>query len=94
LITCETGRDLCVGVALMLLCLFYDDEGNVTLRPDLRTFSKIDSNGNYVWSSVIETIDKFFIRRRLAWIVSSHSDANPSRTTLQSINGFLMERPN
>jgi tRNA A64-2'-O-ribosylphosphate transferase len=94
LITCETGRDLCVGVALMLLCLFYDDEGNVMLRPDPRTFSEVDSNGDRVWSSVIETIDKSFIRRRLAWIVSSHSDANPSRTTLQSINGFLMERPN
>ena len=94
LITCETGRDLCVGVALILLCLFYDDEGNVMLRPDPRTFSKVDSNGDHVWSSVIETMDKSFIRRRLAWIVSSHSDANPSRTTLQSINSFLIERPN
>lgn len=93
LVTCETGRDLCVGVALMLLCLFYDDDGSVMLRPDLRTFSKADSNGDHVWSSGIETMNKSFIRRRLAWIVSSHSDANPSRTTLQSINGFLMERP-
>jgi tRNA A64-2'-O-ribosylphosphate transferase len=64
----------------------------VMLRPD-RTFSKVDSNGDNVWSSGIETMDKPFIRRRLAWIVSSQSDANPSRTTLQSINGFLMERP-
>jgi tRNA A64-2'-O-ribosylphosphate transferase len=93
LVTCETGKDLCVGVALMLLCLFYDDDGSVMLRPDLRTFSKVDSNGDNVWSSGIETMDKPFIRRRLAWIVSSQSDANPSRTTLQSINGFLMERP-
>ena len=93
LVTCETGRDLCVGVALMLLCLFYDDDGSVMLRPDLRTFSKVDSNGDHVRSSGIETMDKLFIRRRLAWIVSSQSDANPSRTTLQSINGFLMERP-
>jgi tRNA A64-2'-O-ribosylphosphate transferase len=92
LVTCETGRDLCVGVALMLLCQFYDDNGSVMPRPDLRTFSKADGNGDPVGSSGIETIDKPFIRRRLAWIVSSYSDANPSRTTLQSIHGFLMER--
>jgi tRNA A64-2'-O-ribosylphosphate transferase len=38
-------------------------------------------------------IDKTFIRRRLGWISTSIPDANPSRTTLQSVNSFLMERP-
>lgn len=38
-------------------------------------------------------IDKTFIRRRLGWIMTSIPDANPSRSTLQSVNSFLMERP-
>jgi len=37
-------------------------------------------------------IDKQFIRRRLAWIISSKHDVNPSRTTLQSVHAFLMQR--
>jgi len=32
LLTCSTGRDLSVGVALAVLCTFYDDEGKPT-RP-------------------------------------------------------------
>lgn len=27
LITCSTGKDLCVGVAVLLLCVFFDDSG-------------------------------------------------------------------
>ena len=38
-------------------------------------------------------INKTFIRRRLGWISVSVPDANPSRTTLQSVNSFLMDRP-
>ncbi|KAL4784647.1 tRNA A64-2'-O-ribosylphosphate transferase [Aspergillus varians] len=40
-----------------------------------------------------EAIGKQFIRQRLAWIVSSKHDVNPSRSTLQSVNAFLMQRP-
>lgn len=35
-------------------------------------------------------VGKQFIRQRLAWIVSSKHDVNPSRSTLQSVNAFLM----
>lgn len=38
-------------------------------------------------------IDKSFVRRRLAWITSAIPDANPSRSTLQAVNSFLMKRP-
>ena len=93
LVTCETGKDLCVGVALMLLCLFYDNQGRVVVSPGPQTCSKTAANGIHVYSPSPEILDKSFIRRRLAWIVSSHPDANPSRATLQSVNGFLMERP-
>lgn len=84
-VTCETGKDLCIGVALMLLCHFYDDGGHFMLNSD-------EANGKHDRSSVIKPMDKSFIRTRLAWIVASDSDASPSRTTLQSVNAFLIER--
>ncbi|KAL4916835.1 tRNA A64-2'-O-ribosylphosphate transferase [Aspergillus aurantiobrunneus] len=40
-----------------------------------------------------EVISKQFIRQRLVWIVSSKHDVNPSRSTLQSVNAFLMQPP-
>ncbi|PYH40825.1 initiator tRNA phosphoribosyl transferase family protein [Aspergillus saccharolyticus JOP 1030-1] len=66
LVVCESGRDLSVGALLAILCLFYDDDGD---------------------------IGKQLIRQRLAWITLCKPDANPSRSTLQSVNAFLMERP-
>ncbi|KAG2416079.1 hypothetical protein HFD88_007271 [Aspergillus terreus] len=52
-----------------------------------------DENGNFSTAPIRPRMDKQFIRQRLAWIVSSKHDVNPSRSTLQSINAFLMERP-
>lgn len=40
-----------------------------------------------------QSVGKQFIRQRLAWIVSSKHDVNPSRSTLQSVNAFLMQPP-
>ena len=72
LVTCGTGKDLAVGVALTLLCRLYDDAGHVVLdRPDRQ-------------------VDKTFVRQRLAWITSSIPEASPSRSTLQSVNAYLM----
>ncbi|KAL4933099.1 initiator tRNA phosphoribosyl transferase family protein [Aspergillus undulatus] len=48
--------------------------------------------GEFVGSRT-DSIGKQFIRQRLAWIVSSKHDVNPSRSTLQSVNAFLMQRP-
>jgi tRNA A64-2'-O-ribosylphosphate transferase len=75
LVCCSTGKDLSVGVALALLCHFFDDSGNVLTEAPARV------------------IDKTFVKQRLAWITSSKPDANPSRSTLQAVNSFLMERP-
>lgn len=75
LVTCSTGRDLSAGIALILLCAFFNDAG----------VSSIDKPHRF--------IDKDFVRSRLAWITSSKADANPSRTTLQAVHTFLMERP-
>ncbi|KAJ5573908.1 uncharacterized protein N7459_008335 [Penicillium hispanicum] len=52
-----------------------------------------DDDGNFDLSLSKRTIGKQFIRQRLAWIVSSKHDVNPSRSTLQSVNAFLMQPP-
>ncbi|KAJ5619269.1 hypothetical protein N7510_003253 [Penicillium lagena] len=52
-----------------------------------------DDDGNFDASPKTRSIGKQFIRQRLAWIVSSKHDVNPSRSTLQSVNAFLMEPP-
>ncbi|KAJ5908108.1 hypothetical protein N7495_000790 [Penicillium taxi] len=49
-----------------------------------------DDDGNFDLSQSGRIIGKQFIRQRLAWIVSSKHDVNPSRSTLQSVNAFLM----
>ncbi|KAJ5947438.1 hypothetical protein N7466_000453 [Penicillium verhagenii] len=52
-----------------------------------------NDNGEFDASLSKRTISKTFIRQRLAWIVSSKHDVNPSRSTLQSVNAFLMQPP-
>ncbi|EKV12617.1 TRNA a64-2'-o-ribosylphosphate transferase [Penicillium digitatum PHI26] len=49
--------------------------------------------GDFDASLSKRAISKQFIRQRLAWIVSSKHDVNPSRATLQSVNAFLMQPP-
>lgn len=78
-ISCESGKDFSVGVALALLCMFFYEDGMLS----------IDSA---VVAKRISKIDKPFIRKRLGWIMMALPDANPSRATLQSINSFLMDR--
>ncbi|PYH77036.1 tRNA a64-2'-o-ribosylphosphate transferase [Aspergillus uvarum CBS 121591] len=51
-----------------------------------------DEEGNFT-PTERKSIGKQFIRQRLAWITLCQPDANPSRSTLQSVNAFLMERP-
>lgn len=74
IIACESGQDLSVGVALALLCLHFDDNGDL----------KLETGEGHPY------INKDFIRQRLTWISTSMPDANPSRATLQSVNSFLM----
>ncbi|KAI1761305.1 initiator tRNA phosphoribosyl transferase [Hypoxylon sp. FL1150] len=71
-VACETGKDISVGVALALLCQFFDDEGNFCPRALSSGYNKSD------------------IRVKLSHIMTQFPEANPSRTTLQSVNSFLM----
>ncbi|KAJ9267996.1 hypothetical protein DTO021C3_3466 [Paecilomyces variotii] len=52
-----------------------------------------NDDGQFVGLQSQQYMDKQFIRQRLAWIVTSKHDVNPSRSTLQSVNAFLMQRP-
>lgn len=94
LTTCETGTDLSIGVALLLLSLFYADDGQCiydSQSNDMTAMSDITGSCDRLQQK--PNIDKIFLRQRLAWIHLSKADANPSRSTLQSVNAYLMERP-
>ncbi|KAK6593458.1 hypothetical protein H4I95_11247 [Botrytis cinerea] len=76
IVACESGHDLSVGVALALLCLYFEHSGKL-------------KSGSGEGGEKAE-VNKDFIRQRLTWISTSMPDANPSRATLQSVNSFLM----
>lgn len=42
LISCESGKDLSIGVALATLCLLFDDQGNLLQKPSRET--RVDKN--------------------------------------------------
>ncbi|KAF2457201.1 tRNA a64-2'-o-ribosylphosphate transferase [Lineolata rhizophorae] len=78
LICCPTGKDLSVGVALVILSLYVGDDGaykssNARLR-------------------CVTAMTKAYIRKRLSWLMVAMPSANPSRATLQSVNSFLFSR--
>ncbi|TKA78043.1 hypothetical protein B0A55_02133 [Friedmanniomyces simplex] len=75
LVTCETGRDLAVGVALAILCSLYGSDSTLRLQ------STGERPGH---------MSKTLIKHRLSWIMVSMPDAAPSRATLQSVNAYLM----
>jgi tRNA A64-2'-O-ribosylphosphate transferase len=75
LVCCPTGKDLSVGTALAILCLYTNEEGAI----DTSTPKEASAIG------------KAFIKQRLSWITTSNSALNPSRSTLQSVNAVLLE---
>ncbi|KAL4764627.1 initiator tRNA phosphoribosyl transferase family protein [Aspergillus foveolatus] len=91
LVMCESGKDLSAGTLLTIICLFYNDAGKSN-RHQYYSNLTLTVVGEFVGPRT-QTISKQFIRQRLAWIVSSKHDVNPSRSTLQSVNAFLMQRP-
>jgi tRNA A64-2'-O-ribosylphosphate transferase len=72
---CPTGKDLSVGTALAILCLYTDDTG------------AIDTNK----SRETKAVDKSLVKQRLSWITTSNPALNPSRATLQSVNAVVLE---
>ncbi|KAF2128628.1 hypothetical protein P153DRAFT_342554 [Dothidotthia symphoricarpi CBS 119687] len=74
LVCCPTGKDLAVGTALAILCLYADAHG--TLNSERKTESR--------------EISKPVIKQKLSWITTSNPALNPSRATLQSVNAVLL----
>ncbi|KAL2813253.1 tRNA A64-2'-O-ribosylphosphate transferase [Aspergillus granulosus] len=77
--------------SLLVMCESGKDLSAGTLLSILCLF--YNDAGEFVGHRPDQSISKQFIRQRLAWIVSSKHDVNPSRNTLQSVNAFLMQRP-
>ena len=93
LFACTTGKDLSAGVALAVLCLFFDKDGKQRCYTTCHhREADVGLLGAYIGDEPRQSIDKTFIRQRLTWLSSSKSDVNPSRSTLQAVNLFLMPR--
>lgn len=75
LVCCPTGKDLSVGVALAILCLYTAEDGAVDTSSPKQA----------------KEMGKAFIKQRLSWITTSNPALNPSRATLQSVNAMLLE---
>ena len=74
---CVAGGDGGIGVALVLLQLFFDDAGG------LRIGSGTPTNGN-------PAIGKSSVRTRLEWIIASRPQVNPTRDILKRVNDYLL----
>tara|TARA_R110002003_G_scaffold48_45_gene4282 strand:- start:12899 stop:14284 length:1386 start_codon:yes stop_codon:yes gene_type:complete len=76
LVCCPTAKDLSVGTALAILCLYANDSGALDFSAQ-RDSTRMDKN---------------LIKQRLSWITTSNPALNPSRATLQSVNAVLLSR--
>ncbi|KAL9613289.1 MAG: hypothetical protein Q9167_002156 [Letrouitia subvulpina] len=81
LFSCPTGHDLAIGTALVAFCLLYNDDGQVD---ESRWTRGQETSGSVV--------DKQLIRQRLVWITTANPSAKLSRSTLQAVSSFLMQR--
>jgi tRNA A64-2'-O-ribosylphosphate transferase len=72
---CVAGGDEGIGVALVLLQVFFDDDGGY-----LHNGTPRDSSA----------IGKSSVRTRLEWIIASQPQVNPTRAILKSVNDFLL----
>jgi len=97
LFACPTGKDFSIGVALATLCMFFDDScksSPISLFEGVSSdlFSNLPAIDQFNSEFSLQKVDKALVRRRLACITTQKPSANPSRSTLQSVNVFLMPR--
>jgi tRNA A64-2'-O-ribosylphosphate transferase len=71
---CVAGGDGGIGVALVLLQVFFDDDG------------RMRGGGG----SGSGAISKSSVRTRLEWIIADRPGTNPSRAMLKKVNNFLL----
>ncbi|KAM5489083.1 tRNA A64-2'-O-ribosylphosphate transferase [Microsporum audouinii] len=77
------------SISILIMCADGKDISVGTALMVLCSF--FDDEGKYSGPCDKSRINKQFIRQRLAWIVMSKEDINPSRPTLQSVNSYLMD---
>lgn len=83
-VCCTTGTDLAIGVALYIICRLDAARSGVASDP----------NSSDLLASPSETLDKDFIRKRLAWISAAQPILKPSRATLLAVNDALLSDGN
>lgn len=88
--TDKSGKDLAVGTALAVLCLYSDEQG-VFLDCFGRHLILIVPPGVVHSNRVNARIDKILIRKKLSWVMAAMPAANPSRATLNAVNSFLIK---
>ena len=98
-VLCPTGTDLCVGVGLALLCLYYDDQGG--LKKKEREKEVIDKalvtrRLNWILLSLDSSRDETTTMNNKNVGTNEEGNSNkkgPSRATLQAVKSFLMSPP-
>ncbi|KAF8150506.1 tRNA A64-2'-O-ribosylphosphate transferase [Mycena galopus ATCC 62051] len=89
---CDTGTDFSVGIALVVLQLFFNDAGSSSRSRVKQVRVSIEKYD--IGLTAVDTdatvVNKDSIRTRLEWIIASRPVANPSRTTLKRVNEFLL----
>jgi tRNA A64-2'-O-ribosylphosphate transferase len=90
-VACDTGTELSVGIALVALQKFFNDEGELTPLDEPTGNGTCMSTRLFTESHFCVLLaSKQSIRTRLEWIITSRPEANPSRTTLKRVNEFLL----
>lgn len=94
-ISCPTGSDLSVGVALVILQTYFDEDGKLNAQK-----TKSTPIGEYERPLIpvkqificlnFPLVSKDTLRTRLHWIIASRPEANPSRATLKRVNEYFL----
>lgn len=83
----RSSLDLSIAVSLVLLCLYFDDEGEYIPQHNLIVGNAVDRRER--------TMTKEIIRTRLVWIITARGQQaeRVSRQILKIVNTYLMSRP-
>jgi tRNA A64-2'-O-ribosylphosphate transferase len=88
----DDGKDVAVGIMVALSWLLVDDDGNKRQGPAPTGEPRLKLAGEES-TDLFATATKADTRTRLQWILDKRPGANPSRSTLQRVNEFLMSPP-
>lgn len=98
LVMSDDPDNLSIAVALFVLCMWYDENGEFFSFTRLFCQEKLIKSHKLGTLCIRKTptleIDKHYIRQRLAWITSNMGEhGNVSRANLNAVNAVLIQRP-